>query len=141
VIAYLDSSVILRTILGQPDQLKEWSSITAAVTSELAEVECLRTMDRLRAASHISDEQLAPRREAVYRILEAVELVEISRAVLRRASQPMPTPLGTLDAIHMATIELLRESGPHREFVVATHDAALALAARASGFHTIGSGQ
>jgi len=49
----------------------------------------------------------------------------------------MPAPLGTLDAIHLATADLWRE-GRGKDPIVATHDKALALAARASGFRVMG---
>jgi predicted nucleic acid-binding protein len=103
----------------------------------LVEVECLRTLDRLRVAGNLSSDDVAVRREAVFRVLEGLELVELTRAVLRRAAQPMPAPLGTLDAIHLATAEMWREA-KGKELLVATHDQALALAARASGFRVAG---
>lgn len=137
MIAYLDSSVILRVVLGQPGKLVEWKSVLLGVTSELAEVECLRTMDRLRLLDQLTAEEAASGREAIYRIMEALEVVELSSAVMRRASQPMPAPLGTLDAIHLATADLWRE-GRGKDPIVATHDKALALAARASGFRVMG---
>lgn len=43
-------------------------------------------------------------------VLAAVDLIDVSRAVLRRASEPFPTPLGTLDAIHLSTALLWREA-------------------------------
>jgi predicted nucleic acid-binding protein len=137
VIAYLDSSVLLRIVLGQPDRLKEWPRIETGVASALAEVECLRTLDRLRLRVGMSDEDLALRREAVYRLTEETTLVEPTRAVLQRAAQPLPTPLGTLDAIHLATAMLWRETRA-RDLVMATHDQALAIAARAVGFPVVG---
>jgi hypothetical protein len=57
--------------------------------------------------------------------------------VLSRAAQPFPTPLGTLDAVHLATALLWRETRGE-DLVMATHDRDLALAARASGLRTIG---
>lgn len=137
MIAYLDSSVILRVVLGQPGQLLEWQSVLTGITSELAEVECLRTMDRLRHMRQLTDDESANGREAIYRIMEALEVVALSSAVMRRASQPVPAPLGTLDAIHLATADLWREDRGKAP-VVATHDKALALAARASGFRVSG---
>ncbi len=137
MIAYLDSSVILRVVLGQPGRLAEWDSVLLGVASELAGVECLRTMDRLRLLGQLTDEESASGRESVYRIMEALEIVTLSSAVMRRASQPMPAPLGTLDAIHLATADLWREDRS-KDLVVATHDKALALAARASGFRVAG---
>lgn len=137
MIAYVDSSVVLRVVLGQPGRLAEWKSIVTGVASGLVEVECLRTLDRLRVAGNLSADDVAVRREAVFHILEGIELVELTRAVLHRAAQPMPGPLGTLDAIHLATAEMWREA-KGKELLVATHDRALALAARASGFRVAG---
>jgi len=110
VIAYIDSSVLLRRILGQPRGLREWSSIDTAVGSAIVEVECLRTLDRLRLLGAASDRELAIRREAVFAALERFEIVELGRPVLARAALPLPTSLGTLDAIHLATAALWRES-------------------------------
>lgn len=137
MIAYVDSSVVLRRVLGQPGQLAQWGSIVTGVASGLLEVECLRTLDRLRAAGHLSADDVALRREAVFQVLAALELVELTRSVLHRAAQPMPAPLGTLDAIHLATAEMWREAN-EKELILATHDRALALAARGNGFQVLG---
>jgi predicted nucleic acid-binding protein len=138
LIAYLDSSVLLRLILGQPGRLKEWRRVEAGVASALVEVECLRTLDRLRFRAVITDDALVERREATYALLAEAEVVEPTHAVLRRASQPFPTSLGTLDAIHLTTALMWSEL-TQTEIVMATHDAALAAAARASGLRVMGS--
>lgn len=137
MIAYLDSSVILRVLLRQAGSLREWKELRRGVASALAEVECLRTLDRLRIAEGIPAEQIALRREAVYRILESLEVVEPSSIILNRAAQPMPTPLGTLDAIHLATALVWREHSG-QDLVMATHDLSLATAARSFGLTVIG---
>ncbi len=137
MIAYLDASVILRLVLGQTDQLAEWPDVSAGVASALAEVECLRTLDRLRTERGVSEAIVASRREAVYHFMSSMDLVETTRAVLDRAAQPLPTALGTLDAIHLATAALWSER-TQEELVMATHDRALARAARATGFSVIG---
>jgi predicted nucleic acid-binding protein len=137
LIAYVDSSVILRIVLGQPRRLKEWKTIREAVASALVEVECLQTLDRLRLAENLPENTIALRREAVFRVLESVHVVELTRPVLARASQPLPTTLGTLDAIHLATALLWHER-TGADLVLATHDEALGLAARASGLAVAG---
>ncbi len=137
MIAYVDASVLLRAVLGQRGKLKQWKAIELGVASALVEVESLRTLDRLRFLADISDEALAQRRETVYRLTEQMETVEPSMAILNRASQPVPTPLGTLDAIHLATALMWREVRGE-DIVMATHDRALGTAARASGLRTIG---
>jgi uncharacterized protein len=135
---YLDSSVLLRVVLRQPGALREWSAIEQAVASALLEVECLRTLDRLRLRFAVPDAEIARRRETVFRILEGIELVEPSPGVLSRAAQPLPTELGTLDAIHLATALLWRE-GAGVDLTMATHDTTLAVAARACGLRVVGS--
>lgn len=137
MIAYLDSSVLLRVVLGQRGALKEWGRVTQGIASALVEVECLRTLDRLRLPQRFSDEMIAVRREAVYRLLEAMEIVEITYPVLSRAAQPLPTALGTLDAIHLAAALLWKEQ-TGKDLSMATHDVALAIAAKASGLRVIG---
>lgn len=137
MIAYLDSSVLLRVLLGQPDRLAEWPEVDRGVGSALVEVECLRALDRLRLRGDLSAEGLVERREAVYRLTAEMEVVEPTWPVLRRAGQPFPTPLGTLDAVHLATALLWRDTRGE-DLALATHDRALALAARASGLRVLG---
>ena len=137
MIAYLDSSVLLRVVLGQRDAMKEWRRITLGIASALAEVECLRALDRLRLAQGFADEMIAAQREAVYRLMESMEIVELTHSVLARAAQPLPTALGTLDAIHLATALLWKEQAG-KDLSMATHDVALAVAAKASGLRVIG---
>ncbi len=137
MIAYLDSSVILRLVLKESNPLDEWADVHQGVTSALAEVEVLRTLDRLRISSPSTNpEMLAERRETVFRVLEGFETVEITRVVLARAAQPLTTALGTLDAIHLVSAMGWREQ--FENLIFATHDAALGIAARASGFEVIG---
>jgi predicted nucleic acid-binding protein len=137
VIAYLDSSVLLRKVLGQPGALRQWASIRTPVASALVETECLRTLDRLRLRTALSDTELARRRATVFELLESVQVIDVTAQVLARAAQPLPTELGTLDAIHLATALLWREHGA-ADIVMATHDAALATGARACGLPVVG---
>lgn len=133
MIAYVDSSALLRVVLGQPDRLEEWGRITRGVTSVLAQVECLRTLDR-RAAQGLLPRAVYPERRALLlAFLACMERVEITRAVLTRAAAPFPTPLGTLDALHLSTALAWRRRYDE-DLALATHDLALAEAARAEGF-------
>lgn len=107
------------------------------MASLLAEIECLRTLDRLCVAARLTDRELARRRQAVYRVLDATEVVDATRPVLARAARPMPTALGTLDAIPLATALLWRE-WRGADPVFATHDATRALAVHASELAAVG---
>jgi len=137
VTAYVDASVLLRIALGQPDSLPEWSRIERGVSSALISTESLRTLDRLRLRVKLDDVEVARRRAKVLELIASLEIVEIDATVLDRAAQPMPTELGTLDAIHLATALLWKEMS-RVDLTVATHDTALAVASRAHGLPVIG---
>jgi predicted nucleic acid-binding protein len=137
MIAYVGSSVLLRVILGQRNRLKRWNSIQTGVASGLVEVECLRTLDRLRLQGSLSGEELALRRETVYRLMEEMEVIDLGPTVLSRASQPLPTTLGNLNAIHLSSALLWQEEN-RTDLVMATHDHSLATAARACGLEVTG---
>jgi predicted nucleic acid-binding protein len=136
VIAYIDTSALLRVILREPDALA-LGAYDGLVSSELLAVESARTIDRLRSLGDLSVQEAAERTRAITEWLEAIDLVLLRPAVLSRASEPMPVPVGTLDAIHLATALLWRDRlGALPE--MATHDAALGAAARAFGFEVRG---
>lgn len=133
---YVDASVLLRIVLGQSGTLEEWSRIERAIASEIIRVECLRTIDRARLRGDLDDGSVAARRAAVVEQLEHFDLVGVGRSVLRRAEDPFPTALGTLDALHLATAVQVRDQVT--DLVLATHDAQLATGARAMGLTVIG---
>lgn len=137
MIAYVDASVLLRLALGQPDSLSEWSKVDRGVASALVATESLRTLDRLRLRMKLADAELAVRRAKILELIASLEVVDVDSVVLDRAAQPMPTELGTLDAIHLATALLWKEMTAER-LTMATHDDALAIAAAAHGLPVVG---
>jgi uncharacterized protein len=137
MIAYVDASVLLRVAFDQPNALPEWRRIFRGVSSALITTESLRTLDRVRLRAALPDIEVARRRSTVLALIDSLELVEIDTIVLDRAAQPMPTALGTLDAIHLASALLWREM-TDLDPIMATHDAALALAAQAHGLKVLG---
>jgi predicted nucleic acid-binding protein len=137
VTAYIDTSALLRLVLREPGALDDLRSYEALVSSELIAVESSRTIDRLRLKGALTVEEAAARRRAVTDWLEAIDLVLLRPPILSRASEPLPTPLGTLDAIHLATALIWRERMGVLP-TMATHDSALGLAARTFGFDVRG---
>jgi predicted nucleic acid-binding protein len=137
MIAYVDASVLLRVALGQPNALPEWRHIHRGVSSALVTTESLRTLDRLRLRSGLSDIEIARRRSTILALIDSLELIEIDSLVLDRAAQPTPTELGTLDAIHLAS-SLLWQDATGDALTMATHDGALGVAAQAHGLKVIG---
>lgn len=133
---YVDSSVLLRVVLGEPGRLRVWGRIRTAVSSELIRLECLRTIDRARLRLGLADEAVAERRGAVLEAIEGFSLVPIVPRILERAAEPFPTLLGSLDAIHLASALAVEDE--FEDLSLATHDDELALAARAVGFRVHG---
>ena len=137
MIAYVDTSALLRIVLREAGALDDLRSYDGLVSSELIAVESMRTIDRLRLQGSLTAEEAATRRRTVDEWLEAIDLVLLRPPVLSRATEPMPMPLGTLDALHLATALIWRDRlGPLP--AMATHDTVLGTAALAFGFDVLG---
>lgn len=137
MLAYLDSSVLLRVLFGEKSQLKEFRKIKTAVSSILLRVECLRTIDRIRNENHLDEEEYLRRVELFYGFQNAIELIPLHGEILNRATQSFSVSLGTLDAIHLASGILYRER-LGSDLVFCTHDKALSNAAKVAGFEVMG---
>lgn len=121
---YLDSSVALAQLLDEerlpPSSL--WAE--RLVSSRLLEYE---VWNRLNAAG-AGDAQ----RSAAKALIERVGLLELVPANLARALQPFPVAVRTLDALHLATMDSLRQQ--KRSIALASYDRRLLAVARAVGF-------
>ena len=137
MIAYCDSSVIVRFILDQPEQLKRLEECGELVTSTVAQVECLRAIENARLRGEIDADAFVARRREAYSKLSGLRQVGLSQAVLRRAQEPFGISLKALDAIHVATAVLWRDRRTP-DVVFATHDRQQARAATVLGFEVIG---
>ena len=137
--AYLDTSVLIRVLLREKTALVEWSEIELGVTSEITRVECYRTIDRLWSTDVLDDEDHAAKCVELEDLLGRIDVVPLTKEIPRRASQSLPTPIGTLDAIHLVSAMKYREAQEEDEspIFLATHDHALAAAARATGFRVL----
>ncbi len=135
--AYLDSSILLRVLFDQNDQLPEFTKVERGVSSTITRIECLRTIDRRRIRTGLRDGQVAKYNQLLFQILAHLELVQLSLPVLERAAQPFPTLIGTIDAIHLSSAVLWQQSEGRRLFFL-SHDTELALAAEAVDFRVLG---
>lgn len=134
---YLDTSALLRIILREKGALDELRTVRPLLSSELLAVEPYRVIDRHRLDGTLSAQEASSRRETVSEWLEAVDLVLLQRPILARASEPFPVPLGTLEALHLATALVWRDRND-QDLLFATHDRQLADAARAFSFEVRG---
>ena len=118
---YLDSSVVLAYLLAEdrhpPNSL--WNE--DLVSSRLLEYEVWNRIHVYRAA--------ARRGEEARTLLDRIQLVDMRPAVLSRALHAFPISIRTLDALHLATAEHLREAG--QDVWLASFDERLLAGARA----------
>ena len=70
--------------------------------------------------------------DAVRALIGSVALLELAPLVLARALEPFPVPVRTLDALHLASIEFLRQR--QQQLELASYDERLIAGARASYF-------
>ena len=122
---YVDTSVILATVFAEPvSPGSELWSRPALVTSRLSEMEAwVRVHAYGRGATHGA---------SLAAVLARLDVVELDEASCARCRAPFPTPVRTLDALHLATADFLRCQGFVLEF--ACYDRRLASAATAMGF-------
>ncbi len=121
---YLDTSAALAQLLAEdrhpPDAL--WDS--PLVSSRLLQFE---VWTRIHAHGLVRTHG-----EGVRALLGRVAFVEVIPEVLARALESFPTPVRTLDALHLASLHFLREEGV--EIRLASYDVRMLTAARALGF-------
>ena len=111
----------LRVLLGQPGAMT--LSFELPCTSAITRTEARRLLYRL------DDAALEMKLAGLDRTLSQVEVIPCDAAIIERAAGPIASPLGALDAIHLASALRARElHGPVR---VVTHNIELAIAARA----------
>ena len=137
MVAYLDSSVLLRIIFSEENPLKEFSTITEAVSSELLKVECFRVIDRAKLTGRLSEKSYVASASLLHSSFTKISLVQITSEVLQRASQSMPIALGTLDAIHLSSFLMFAEKSK-KQPVMCTHDKTLADAVQSLGYPVLG---
>lgn len=130
--AYLDSSVVLRRVFGEPGAIQTWSQWELVMASELLQVEGFRAIDRLRVVNELQDAKVADLMDSFRQHLNGIYAIAIDAAVLRRAVAPFSSVVTTLDAIHIATALLWMEDAAE-PLVFVTHDMQQAVAARLAG--------
>ena len=133
---YVDTSVVLRILLHEPNPVGIWGQWNKAYSSALWRVEALRTVDRLRLTQEISDNEVAELVRDIQITHETFAVHPVTNQVFQRASETFPTVVGTLDAIHLATALSIREI--ENVDLMLTHDSQLAIAARSLGFEVMG---
>jgi predicted nucleic acid-binding protein len=137
VTVYLDTSVVLRKLLRQKNQIHGWGSWERMYASELMWLESMRVFDRLRIEQVMDDIELSRAVKQLNHIRSAIFEIPLQPAITERAAQSFSTIVRTLDALHLATALKLRETR-EKKLLFLTHDKQLGLAAEILGFKVEG---
>jgi PIN domain len=133
-IRYMESSALVAALLEHDMAAKKRPPVgTQLVTSALTLAEAARAIILTRATGRLT----AAEEQAAVRALRTFErrcfLLDVDRAVLARVSRPFPIePIRTLDAVHLATTELLDETP--QVVTIVTRDVGVRDNARALGY-------
>ena len=121
---YLDTSVALAHLLAEdrvpPDRL--WQE--PLISSRLIEYEIWTRIHARKLTRSHADE--------VRSLLSRLALIELAPPVLARALEPFPKPVRTLDGLHLASMDFVRNQG--QSITLASYDDRLISGARALRF-------
>ena len=133
-VRYIESSALVAALLERDaDALKAVRARGRKVTSALTIAEAARAILRARVAGRLTVEQERAAVRALHRFERRCFLVAVTNAILTRVRKPFPIePIQTLDAVHLATTELLGEPPPL--VVVVTRDVRVRENATALGY-------
>lgn len=109
---YIESSALLSALLEHDAvALEELRADGQRVTSALTFAEASRALIRARATGRLTPAEERSALQGLRTFERRCAVVAVTDAVLTRAGRPFPVePIRTLDAIHLATVELLGET-------------------------------
>jgi hypothetical protein len=125
---YVDTSVALATLFNEPRRPLGSFWQGALISSRLLEYEIIVRINGKGSSAAARSAMTG----AGTTLLSGIVLMDLSPPVVARALVPFPVPVRTLDALHLATLDYLRNQGSIVN--LATYDTRLAAAAKALGF-------
>lgn len=132
MIVYLDSSFVFRRLLGVGKPAEFWGKWEKAYASTLMRTECCRAANLLRLEGKLDDAGRARLGAWIETVCNSVTQIPLTDAVMRRAAEAYPVVIGTLQALHLATLQEL-ESVHGVKCVLASDDEKLVQAAKSLG--------
>lgn len=130
---YLDSTYVIRRLLGVGQPSDFWGKWDKAYASTLMRTECFRAANLLRLNGKLDDAGRARLGSWIETVCSTVVQVPVTEEIMHRAAETFPVAIGTLQAIHLATIQEL-EAVHGVRCAVASADEGLVQAAKALGF-------
>jgi predicted nucleic acid-binding protein len=133
-VRYIESSALVAALLeGDAAALKSVRTRGRQVTSALTIAETARAILRARVGARLTADEERAAVRALRRFERRSFMVAVTDSVLARVRRPFPVePIRTLDAVHLATAELLGEPPPL--VTIVTRDARVRDNAEALGY-------
>ena len=137
---YVDASALLRVLFQEPGPHVPLASGDRVVSSQLVEIETFRAVDRARLLGNLDDRVTAVKRKELGDLLARLDLMPIDGNVVDLAKASFAVNVRTLDAIHVATAEILATAAHGADVLEFwTHDDRQATAALSRGLIVRGS--
>ena len=111
-VRYMESSALVAALLERDTAIvKKVARGTEQLTSALTLAEAGRAIIRARATGRLTAQEERAAVHALRTFERRCFILDVDRAVLDRVRRPFPVePIRTLDAVHLATAELLGEA-------------------------------
>jgi uncharacterized protein len=130
---YVDASAVLRLLFAEPGASVPFTDGDRVVSSRLLEVETFRAVDRLRLLGQLDDRETAAKRKELADLVAMLDLAPVDDLVIDRAKGSFAVNLRTLDALHVATAEILASEATGEPLEFWTHEERQAMAALSRG--------
>jgi uncharacterized protein len=131
-VKYVDASAVLRVLFREPGRAVPLGGDRVAL-SALIEIEAFSAVDRERLLGNLDDGETATKRKELTELLAMLDLVPVEREVTERAKGSFAVNVRALDAIHVATAEVLAAEAGGEPLEFWTHDQRQATAALSRG--------
>jgi predicted nucleic acid-binding protein len=124
---------VLRVVFAEAGPTVPLVTGERVLSSQLVEVETFRAVDRERLLGKLDDSETAIKRKELTDLLAMLDLAPIDDAVIQLARSSFSVNVRALDAIHVATAEVLVKEAVGEPLEFWTHDARQATAALSRG--------
>jgi predicted nucleic acid-binding protein len=132
-VKYVDASALLRILFAEPGPSVPLAAGESVVSSQVVEVETFRAVDRERLLGNLDDVETAIKRKELTDLLAMLDLAYVDSTVIDRAKDSFAVTVRALDAIHVATAEILAAEAEGESLEFWTHDERQATAALSRG--------
>lgn len=119
---YVDASAVLRVLFSEPGVAVPLVGGDRVVSSQIVGVEAFRAVDRERLLGNLDDVQTATKRKELGDLIAMMDLAPVDELVISGAKSSFAVTVRALDAIHVATAEILAAEAEGEALEFWTHD-------------------